>query len=142
VYPLLHIQRNSGDPSLAAYVGPLGTSLRTSCILLICTGAVNVLKAHGASPVMYGQRPRKRLQSIAAGELKTVVLSLCWIITMRVLWRTSSTLHFWDMRHNLRSFKGVFVFCFLHAFTLDCFRFKRGGGLITFSRRGIIQKPF
>jgi hypothetical protein len=125
-------------------MGALGASLRRSCIFLGCTGAVEGLKSCGVALVACRQQHMKRFQSMAAGELKNVVLGLCQNIAMIVIWRTASTLNFCACETRPQIFQGGISFCFFYDFTLDFLWIQEseGGALITFSRKGSIQKRF
>jgi hypothetical protein len=88
---------------------------------------------------VFEQHPKLKLQNMDGGELKTEAMRPCLNITMRALWRTASTSHFFVCKAWIfTSFNGGFFFWFF-SMPLLCkgfMEFKGGGGLIPISKRG------
>jgi hypothetical protein len=84
---------------------------------------------------VFGQHPKLKLNNMGSGELITGDMGSCQNTTMRALWRTASTSYFFVCKvWNFRSFNGG-VFFSMPLFFEGFMEFK-GGGLITFSKRG------
>jgi hypothetical protein len=79
---------------------------------------------------VFGQHPKLKLQNMDGGELITGGMRPCLNTTMKALWRTASTSHFFVCKvWILRSFNGGVFLLFFYAFVFEGFmEFKGGGG--------------
>jgi hypothetical protein len=130
----------AGAPVYPPMMEPLATASRPSFILLGCTGEEAVHKSPRGEQAVYGQHPKLKLQNMGGGELKSGDTSPSQNTTMRALWRTASTSHFFACKVWIfRSFNGgVFLLFFMLLFLKDSWS-SREGGIITFSKRGTIK---
>jgi hypothetical protein len=144
VYPLLHIQRNRGEPSLAPMMQPLATSLRPSFILLGCIEDEAGDKSPSEGQVVFGQHPKLKLQNMDNGELRAEAMMPCLNTTMRALWRTASKSHFFVCKVWIfRSFNGGGFFCFFLCLCFcEGFMELKGGGVLLLFQRGGINNDF
>jgi hypothetical protein len=94
---------------------PLATALRTIFILL---GCIDEEESPRGEQAVSGQHPKLKLQNMGVGELKTGDMRPCQNTTMRALWRTTSTSHFFACKVWIfRSFNGgVFLLFFMPVF--------------------------
>jgi hypothetical protein len=84
-----------------------------------------------------GQHPKLKLHIMGGGELITGYMGPCKNTTMRALWRTASTSHFFLCKVWIfRSFNGGVFFCFSMPLFFERFMEFKGAGLITFSKKG------
>jgi hypothetical protein len=113
---------------------PLETSLRPSFILLGCIDEEAFHKSPRGEQAVYGQHPKLKLQNMGGGELRTGDMRPCQNTTMRALWSTAYTSHFFACKVWIfRSFNGgVFLLFFMPLFFEGFMEFKGRGGLITF----------
>jgi hypothetical protein len=72
----------------------LTTASRPSFILLGCIDEEAVHRRPRCVPAVSGQQPKLKLRNMDDAELKTGDMSPCQSITMRALWKTASTSHF------------------------------------------------
>jgi hypothetical protein len=122
---------------------PLATALMPSFILLGCIEEEAGHKSPQEGQAVFGQHPKLKLQNMDRGELRTEAMRPCMNTTMRALWRTASTSHFFVCKVWIfRSFNGgVFLLFFLClCFLKDSWSSREGGGLIIFSKRGTYKR--
>jgi hypothetical protein len=92
---------------------PLATELRPSFILLGCIDEEAVHKSPRGEQAVSGQHLMLKLQNMGGGELRTGNIRPCQNTTMRALWRTASTSHFFACKVWIfRSYMGEILFCF------------------------------
>jgi hypothetical protein len=84
------------------------------------------------------KHPKLKFHNMGDEELRTGDMRSWQNTTMRALWRTASTSHFFAYKVWIfRSFNGgVLLLFFMPLFFEGFMDFKGGGGLITFSKRG------
>jgi hypothetical protein len=118
---------------------PLETALRPSFILLGCIDEEAIHDSPRGEQAVSGQHPKLKLQNMGGGELKTGYMRPCQNTTIRILWRTTSTSHFFVCKVWIfRSFNGgVFLLFFMPLFSEGFMEFKRGGFLLMFQRGGL-----
>jgi hypothetical protein len=127
-------------PVLSPMMELMATALRPSFILLGCIEEEAGHKSPREEQVVCVQKPKLKLQSMDDGEPRTEAMRPCLNTTTRALWRTASTSHFFVCKVWIfRSFSGFFfLWVFFYAFAWYGIHGVqgRGGGIITFSKRG------
>jgi hypothetical protein len=124
---------------------PLATASRPSFILLGCIDEEAVHKSPRGEQAVFGQHPKLKLQNMGGGELRTEDMMPCQNTTMRALWRTASTSHFFVCKVWIfRSFNGeVFSFVFLClCFLKDSGSSREGVGVLLLFQRGGLKNDF
>jgi hypothetical protein len=117
VYPLLHIQRNRGYPSLAPYDGAPDNSIEAKFY------SFGMYRGGGPSQVTTRRagcvRAASKAEIAEDGQWRTQNrdTSPCLNTTMRARWRTASTPHFFVCKVWIfRSFNGGVFLLFFYAF--------------------------